>query len=173
MPGTRQPTSSRQVRLAVSERLTAEFAQIKAEVTGVRGTLVATSDGFLVAHDVPDLDPADLAALLAASRALASQGIAATGGGQFREALWRGTHGYLAVYAAGDSAVVAVIGTGDLNVALLRFRIGDIADRIAGYASEFRRWAAAPPPGTAPGGSQDAIGTRKPSVLPVRRRAPL
>jgi uncharacterized protein len=152
----------------VEARLQREFRQIKANVLGVHGTVVATSDGFLVAHDVPDLDPTDLAALLAASRALASQGIAATGRGQFKEAITRGTDGYLAVYAAGSNAIVAVIGDPELNVGLLHLLVHDSIERIASYTAEFGRWTAAP--------SQNAVATGRgadggtASGLPVRRR---
>ena len=56
---------------SVQDRLHAEFRRIRANVR--YGSVVATSDGFLVAHDVPDLDSTDIAALLAASRSLASR----------------------------------------------------------------------------------------------------
>jgi len=153
---------------AVEGRLQSEFRQIKANVVGVHGTVVATSDGFLVAHDVPDLDPTDLAALLAASRALASQGIAATGRGQFREAISRGTDGYLAVYAAGSNAIVAVIGDPELNVGLLHLLVHDSVERIASYTAEFGRWAAAPGHSTVPAGRGTSSDSA--SGLPVRRR---
>jgi predicted regulator of Ras-like GTPase activity (Roadblock/LC7/MglB family) len=152
----------------VETRLQREFRQIKANVVGVHGTVVATSDGFLVAHDVPDLDPTDLAALLAASRALASQGIAATGRGQFKEAITRGTDGYLAVYAAGSNAIVAVIGGPELNVGLLHLLVHDSIERIASYTAEFGRWTAAPSQNTVPAGRGASDGTT--SGLPVRRR---
>ncbi len=160
MPSTRneQPTTE--------QRLQDEFRRIKANVMGVCGTVVATSDGFLVAHDVPDLDPTDLAAMLGASRALASQGIAATGRGQFTEAVTRGTQGYLAVYAAGSNAIVAVIGDTELNVALLHYRVRDSIERIASYTADLSRWAAAPRQAAEPAGP----GGRHPTGLPIRRR---
>src|SRR5579871_541884 len=114
MPATTGPSS-------VPDLLHAEFRRIRANVNGVHGTVVATSDGFLVAHDVPDLDSTDVAALLAASRSLASRGVAITRRGQFREVISRGSHGYLAVYAAGDNAIVGVIGNAELNVAMLHY----------------------------------------------------
>jgi uncharacterized protein len=160
--------ATRQRRPSVEERLQAEFSLIRAQVAGVCGCVVATSDGFLVSHNVPDLDPTDLAALLAASRALASKGIAVTGRGEFREAISRGSHGYLAVYAAGESAIVAVIGDAELNVAMLHFRIDDVIKRIATYTPEFRRWSAAGPPAQV---ADTAVTDRRTAAgLPVRQR---
>jgi uncharacterized protein len=125
----------------VQDLLHAEFRHIRANVAGVHGSVIATSDGFLVAHDVPDLDSTDVAALLAASRSLASRGVTLTGRGQFREVISRGSHGYVAVYAAGDNAIVGVIGNAELNVAMLHYRVHDVLARVATYASEFGRWA--------------------------------
>ena len=65
---------------------------------------------------MPDLEPTQIAALAATTLAVASRASLATGRGQFRETVARGTDGYLAVYAAGPGAVVAVIGTTRLNV---------------------------------------------------------
>jgi len=144
----------------VADLLRAEFRQIRANVSGVHGCVVATSDGLLVAHDVPDLDSTDLAALLAASRSLASRGVAITGRGQFREVISRGSHGYLAVYAAGDNAIVGVIGDAELNIAMLHYRVHDTIARITAYASEFSRRANREPAPT----------QQSPASLPVRRR---
>jgi predicted regulator of Ras-like GTPase activity (Roadblock/LC7/MglB family) len=130
---------------SIQDLLHAEFRRIRVNVSGVHGSVVATSDGFLIAHDVPDLDPADLAALLAASRSLASRGAAISGRGQFREVITRGTRGYLAVYAAGDNAIVGVIGDAELNVAMLHYRVHNTIERITAYASEFSRWASPDP----------------------------
>jgi len=155
-------------QVPVEERLRTELGLIKESIAGVHGSVVATSDGFLVAHDVPDLDPTDVAALLSATRAVTSQGIAATGRGQFREAISRGTHGYLAVYAAGDSAIVAVIGNAELNIALLHFRVKEIVERIATCTAEFGRWSARS--AQAPAAQPPGFPELSRSGLPIRRR---
>ncbi len=152
----------------VDELLRGELSKIRENIAGVHGSVVATSDGFLVSHDVPDLDPTDIAALLSATRAVASQGVAASGRGQFKEAISRGTLGYLAVYAAGDSAIVAVIGDTELNIGLLHLRVRDIIERIAAYTAEFRRWSGSPSQSpTAQPVDEAPLG---PSGLPLRRR---
>jgi predicted regulator of Ras-like GTPase activity (Roadblock/LC7/MglB family) len=47
-------------------------------VAGVRGSLVATSDGLVVAHDIPDVEPTQIAALAAATLAVARRATLAT-----------------------------------------------------------------------------------------------
>ncbi len=132
---------SRRGRSTVEERVLTELTSIRASVTGVHGSLAATIDGLLVAHDLPDSDPAQVAALVSSTFALASQATLMTGRGQFREAVTRGGDGYLAVYAAGRNAIVAVIGTSTLNVALLQYQARAIIERVAEYSEEFRKWS--------------------------------
>lgn len=134
VPSTHRPSAQ--------ERTRAELRSLRAQVQGVHGSMVATSDGLLVAHDIPELEPTQIAALIATTVGLARQATQATGRGPFREAIARGSYGYLAVYAAGDSAVVAVIGTNELNVGMLHYQARGVIDRIAAGAAEFERFTA-------------------------------
>jgi predicted regulator of Ras-like GTPase activity (Roadblock/LC7/MglB family) len=144
------------------DQVQSDLGLIRAKVAGVQGSLVATSDGFLVAHDVPGLEPTAIAALAAATRSLAGRTTASTGRGQFREAIARGSDGYIAVYAAGESALVAVVGTADLNIGMLRYQTREIVERIAAYAVRLGAWPA--PSGPAPARPD------RPAPLPQRRR---
>jgi uncharacterized protein len=155
----------------LAERLRAELELIRTNVSGVYGSVVATSDGFLVAHDVPDLEPTEIAALAATTRALASRTTVAAGRGEFRETMARGTTGYLATYAAGTNAIVAVIGTNDLNVGMLRYQARGIIARIAANAPEFRNWAT---PSTSDQHRSPAVepGPVQDSPPPLPRRHP-
>jgi uncharacterized protein len=163
-------TTAPETTVPLAERLRAELARIRANVAGVHGSVVATSDGFLVAHDVPDLEPTEIAALAATTRALATRTTLAAGCGEFRETMARGSAGYLATYAAGTNAIVAVIGTNDLNVGMLRFQAREIVARIAANAPEFRNWTAArpaQPDRSAP--AETGLGRGTPQALPRRR----
>ncbi|MCT9928679.1 roadblock/LC7 domain-containing protein [Planotetraspora sp. A-T 1434] len=119
------------------ERIRAELRELRDQVVGVRGSMVATSDGFLVTHDIPDLEPTRIAALVAATFGLARQATETTGRGRFREAVARGAEGYLAVFAVSDSSVVAVVGTNDLNIGMLHYQTRDMVKRISGHMAEF------------------------------------
>lgn len=173
MPAQRR---SRPAAQTVQDKIRAELQLIRTHVAGVHGSLAATSDGLIVAHDVPDAEPTQIAALAAATLALASRATQATGCGSFREAVARGTDGYLAVYAAGNSAIVAVIGKSTLNVGMLQYRAREVIDRIAEYSAKIG--AAAPPvpavtarsPAT-PAGSPRGTGRTATSQLPRRRSA--
>ena len=84
----------------VEDRVRQELQRIRERVAGVHGSLTATSDGLLIAHDLSDREPTQIAALIATTLTLGSRMTLSTGRGQFRETVTRGTEGYLAVYAA-------------------------------------------------------------------------
>src|ERR1700759_1484739 len=163
------------------ERGRRQLQRIRENVTGVHGSLTATSDGLLIAHDLAGMEPTQIAALVATSLALGSRMTLSTGRGQFRETVTRGTEGYLAVYAAGPSAIVAVIATPRLNVGMLQYQARDIIDRITKYSTEFGTWAAPAAvrtPGSSarrepgasghePGGQE--LDAEAPPTLPPRR----
>ncbi len=152
---------------SAEDRVRAELRLIRDSVAGVHGSLVATNDGFLVAHDIPDIEPAAIAALAATTRSLASRTTESTGRGQF-------CHGYLVVYAAGRSTLLAVVGTTDLNIGMLHYRTREVAERIATYAAQFGTGpvpAPADPSLVSSGNGHDSLPGRRPAPLPVRRKA--
>jgi uncharacterized protein len=126
---------------AAGDYVSAELRKLRETVTGVDGSLVATSDGLLVAHDIPNLESTRLAALVAATLGLARQAVRETGRGAFREALARGTDGYLLVYAAGSNAVVAILGDARVNVGMLHYQARGTIERITARSAEFARWS--------------------------------
>jgi uncharacterized protein len=162
------------VSRSAEDRVRGELQLIRDNVAGVHGSLVATNDGFLVAHDIPDIEPTAVAALAATTRSLASRTTQSTGRGQFREAISRGSQGYLVVYAAGRSTLLAVVGSTDLNIGMLHYQTREIAERIASYAAQFgtRPVPAPAEPAAVPGGTgRSNLPTRRPAPLPVRRKA--
>ncbi len=150
---------------------------LRAEVGGVAGSIVATTDGLLITHDIPGQDPVQLAALIATMLGLARQAAAMTGSGTLREAVVRGSDGYLAVFAAGTSAVLAVLGSNELHIGLLQFQAREAARLIGPLVAHVRGFAAVSPPGRrdrGPAGRRDDGDPAEPSarrqdwVLPQR-----
>jgi uncharacterized protein len=126
--------------IPVEELVLRELRSLRDSVAGIQGSMVTTSDGLLVTHDISGMEPSRIAAVVATTLGLASQATRATGLGPFREAVARGSVGYLVVYAAGSNAVVAVIGDTGLNVGMLHYEMRDMVRRIADYSSRFPRW---------------------------------
>jgi predicted regulator of Ras-like GTPase activity (Roadblock/LC7/MglB family) len=124
---------------ALADHIGQELRLIRERVPGVRGSVAATSDGILIAHDVTDLEPTQIAALVAAMHAVAVRVTLSTESGQLRDVITRASDGYLAVYAAGSAAIVAVLGTTELNIAILNYQTRTIIERVAGHLSDIAR----------------------------------
>jgi len=154
-----------------TDPITEELQLIRQNVPGVRGSVTATSDGLLVAHDMHGLEPTQVAALVAATHAVAVRASLSTECGQLKEVITRGTDGYLAVYAAersGDPVIVAVLGTSELNVAMLNFQARKMIERIAEHSAGLARVRRADSPVPAPPARDDGPAANQP--LPARRR---
>lgn len=148
---------------AVTGLITDELRLIRKNVPGVRGSITATGDGLLVAHDMHGVEPTEIAALVAATHAVAVRASLSTQCGQLKEVITRGGDGYLAVYAAGGATIVAVLGTTELNVAMLNLHARKVIERIAehsaGLASRRRGHSSAvPAPSSDPRGQSEPRG---------------
>jgi predicted regulator of Ras-like GTPase activity (Roadblock/LC7/MglB family) len=151
----------------VSERISGELKLIRQNVPGVRGSITASSDGLLLAEDVNDLEATQIAALVAAMHAVAVRAAGNAQCGQLKEVITRGSDGYLAVYAAGAAAIVAVLGTSELNVGMLNLQARSVIERIAAHSagSAKRRPTGSAPVTATPGqAAQNGAGP-----LPSRR----
>jgi uncharacterized protein len=158
---------------AVTGLITDELRLFRENVPGVRGSITATSDGLLVAHDMHGLEPTQIAALVAATHAVAVRASLSTQCGQLKEVITHGGDGYLAVYAAGNAAIVAVLGSTELNVAMLNLQARKMIERIAEHSAGLSRRPQAgsstvPATASAPLG-QDHGGRRGGEPLPTRR----
>jgi hypothetical protein len=138
---------------AASDAIADELRLIRKNVPGVRGSITATADGLLVAHDMHGIEPTQIAALVAATHAVAVRASLSTQCGQLREVITRGSDGYLAVYSAGPAAIVAVLGVSDMNVAMLNFQVRKMIERIAEHSAGLSR-RPRPAAGDAAGGGE-------------------
>jgi uncharacterized protein len=105
-------------------RLVDQLALLRERVTGVRGTVVAASDGLLLAHEGDiDHDPHDLAALAAAAHGIARQSGLVLNQGDHQQAAIHNANGHYVVHAIGDRALLAVVAEIGLNIAQLNIQI--------------------------------------------------
>ncbi|MER7966129.1 roadblock/LC7 domain-containing protein [Streptomyces ardesiacus] len=154
--------------MAVESDVLEELHRLRNRVPRMTGSLAATVDGLVLAHDAPGTEPEGLAALTAAALGVAHRMAEATARGDFRELLLRGADGYVATYAAGPAAVLTLLADGRVNVGRLHLegrrsgaRIGELV--AAGLGPERGRAPAAEPVTAPVEGTARPIGT-----LPVR-----
>ena len=155
---------------AVTDPITDQLRLIWKNVPGIRGSIIATSDGLVVAHDVYGLEPTQVAALVAATHAVAARASLSTACGQLNEVITRGSDGYLAVYAAGGAAIIGVLGTAELNVAMLNFQARMIIARIAEHLTVLARRPEADSSAVPAARTGDNDACEGGESLPVRHR---
>jgi predicted regulator of Ras-like GTPase activity (Roadblock/LC7/MglB family) len=101
------------------EELLAELRRLRQAAPDVRGCLLASTDGLLIAEDSPT-ELADGVAALSAACLGVSQRIADTVGQQeFKEVVISSTGGYVAMYMVGGDAVLLMLATAGANVGRL------------------------------------------------------
>ncbi|MFE5260965.1 roadblock/LC7 domain-containing protein [Streptomyces coelicoflavus] len=154
--------------MAVESDVLDELHRLRNRVPQLTGSLAATVDGLVLAHDAPGTEPEGLAALTAAALGVAHRTAEATARGGFRELLLRGADGYVATYAAGPAAVLTLLADDRVNVGRLHLegrrsgaRIGELV--AAGLGPERGRARTAEPVTALPPQTARPIGT-----LPVR-----
>ncbi|MFC5955182.1 roadblock/LC7 domain-containing protein [Streptomyces pratens] len=125
--------------MAVETDVLDELRRLRTRIPRLAGSLAATVDGLVLAHDVPDTEPEGLAALTAAALGVAYRMTDAAARGEFRELLVRGTRGYVATYAAGSTAVLTLLADDRVNVGRLHLegrrsgaRIAELIDNRVG-----------------------------------------
>jgi predicted regulator of Ras-like GTPase activity (Roadblock/LC7/MglB family) len=163
--------------MAVEAEVLNELHRLRTRMPQLRGALAASVDGFVLAQDMPDVQPEGLAALTAAALGVGHRMVDLTARGEFCELLVRGADGYVATYAAGPSAVLTLLADDRANVGRLHLegrRSGaHIAELIAAQRSLPED---APPlptsdptPFTAPGRQLGALPVRIPRQFRPQR----
>jgi uncharacterized protein len=101
------------------------------EAAGIHGAMLATVDGFVVAHNLPDHNPEATAAVIASTCALAERVADLVRAGGMEEATIRGTDGFIVLYAAGTGHVLCILTTRTVNLGFVHFKARDAATRLA------------------------------------------
>lgn len=110
----------------------AELKSLRERLPQLTGSLVASSDGLLIEHDLPPhIEPAGLAALSAAQLSLSYRLANTAHGGGFSEVVVHGTEGQVVIYAAGYTSLTVLAGP-EVNVGRLHLESRPVARAIAG-----------------------------------------
>jgi predicted regulator of Ras-like GTPase activity (Roadblock/LC7/MglB family) len=111
--------------------LLTEMRGLREQVPGVTGTLVAASDGLLVAADIDSDADAPVEADALAAIAAASLGVARrVHQGTLGRAITYASRGHMVVYGVGVAAVLAVLGDEGLDVGALHQKSQPALGRI-------------------------------------------
>jgi len=116
--------------MTVDPAVLEELDRLRARVPDLSGSVLATTDGLVVAHDTHGTEPDSLAALAAAHLALARRFAHAVNHGGLRESVVECERGYLTVYAAGPNALLALVTSGNANLAMVHLEARRCVRRI-------------------------------------------
>ncbi|BAL86439.1 hypothetical protein AMIS_12190 [Actinoplanes missouriensis 431] len=105
--------------MTVDPAVLEELGRLRSKVPELSGSVLATADGLVVAHDSHGLEPDTLAALAAAHLALARRFAHAVNHGELRESVVECDGGYITSYTAGPNALLTVVTSGDANLAMV------------------------------------------------------
>jgi len=115
----------------------AELHDLRGRFGGADGSVVATTDGMVIAHDLGALEPygvapENVAALTAVNLGLAHRISDTASHGDLREVVIRGEFGQVATYAAGERALLAILVRSTEDLGPLHVDAREAAERIAG-----------------------------------------
>ena len=105
--------------MTVDPAVLEELDRLRGRMPELSGSVLATTDGLVVAHDAHDIEPDSLAALAAAHLALARRFAHAVNHGDLREAVVECDRGYITTYTAGPYALLTLVTSGAANLAMV------------------------------------------------------
>ncbi|MBM2621778.1 roadblock/LC7 domain-containing protein [Actinoplanes sp. LDG1-06] len=105
--------------MTVDPAVLEELDRLRGRLHELSGSVLATTDGLVVAHDAHDIEPDSIAALAAAHLALARRFAHAVNHGELRESVVECDRGYITSYTAGPNALLTLVTSGDANLAMV------------------------------------------------------
>jgi len=117
--------------MSLNEELNKLLNDLRSSIPELKGTLVASTDGMVVAHNVGSGDVNRMAAMVATALGLGKKICESFAGGDFSETSVSGASGQVFVYSAGSKGVLAAIVGHGANVGLIHLECRDKAKAIA------------------------------------------
>jgi len=148
--------------MTVDPAVLTELGNLRTRMPELSGSVLATADGMVVAHDAHGIEPDSLAALAAAHLALARRFAHAVNQGELRESVVECDGGYITSYTAGPNALLTLVTSGDANLAMVHLEARRCVRRLVALL------ALEPPPPARP-----ELPTRTGPAIPLARRTPM
>jgi predicted regulator of Ras-like GTPase activity (Roadblock/LC7/MglB family) len=148
--------------MTVDPAVLAELANLRRRLPELSASVLATTDGLVVAHDAHGIEPDSLAALAAAHLALARRFADAVNHGELRESVVECAGGHITSYTAGPNALLTLVTTRAANLALVHHEARRAVTRLV----DVLRFGA-------PAVTRPEIPAQTPAPLPLARRTPM
>ncbi|MGA5303678.1 roadblock/LC7 domain-containing protein [Nucisporomicrobium flavum] len=148
--------------MTVDPAVLTELGNLRHRLPELTGSVLATTDGMVVAHDAHGIEPDSIAALAAAHLALARRFAHAVNHGGLRESVVECDGGYITSYTAGPSALLTLVTTGNANLAMVHLEARRAVRRLV----QVLVLDAAPAP-------RPEIPVQAGPAIPLARRTPM
>jgi predicted regulator of Ras-like GTPase activity (Roadblock/LC7/MglB family) len=149
--------------MTVDPAVLTELGNLRARMPELSGSVLATADGMVVAHDAHGIEPDSLAALAAAHLALARRFAHAVNQGELRESVVECDGGYITSYTAGPNALLTLVTSRNANLAMVHHEARRCVRRLVALL-------ALDPPAPS---IRAAIPIQAGSAIPLARRTPM
>jgi predicted regulator of Ras-like GTPase activity (Roadblock/LC7/MglB family) len=149
--------------MTVDPAVLEELDRLRGRMPELSGSVLATMDGLVVAHDAHGIEPDSLAALAAAHLALARRFAYAVNHGELRESVVECDRGYITSYTAGPNALLTLVTSGDANLAMVHLEARRCVRRLVKILA-----LEVPPPPVRP-----EIPVQAGPTTPLVRRTPM
>lgn len=117
--------------MSLADKLQSILGTLRASLPEVRGVLVSSADGMIIAANVSSGDSNRMAAMVATSLGLGKRMCDSFGAGNLSETSVSGDAGQVFIYGAGTKGVLAVIGAPGGNIGLTHLEARAAAQKIA------------------------------------------
>ena len=122
--------------MSVQDDIKTRVADLNQALSDCAGVLVASSDGLVIAAELPStIDPERVAAMAATSLGLGDRIVATLGLGSLDEKTVKATNGSLHLFMTGPNAVLAIMANPNVNLGMLnleaRAATRDLAKLVA------------------------------------------
>lgn len=117
--------------MAVSDQLNNVLSNLRTAVPEIKGALIASTDGMVIASNESTGDVNRIAAMVATTLGLGKRICETFGVGSFSETSVAGSDGQVFVYSVGTRGVLSVVAASGANVGLIHIECRDAAKNIA------------------------------------------
>jgi len=156
--------------MTVDPSVLMELDRLRSKLPELAGSVLATTDGLVVAHDAHGIEPDGLAALAAAHLALARRFAHAVNHGELRESVVECDRGYITTYSVGPAALLTLVTSGDANLAMVHLEARRCVRRLVKMLTVRAKPAARPEIPAQPGPAAPLARRTPMATLPTNAR---
>lgn len=122
--------------MATIEKIDSVLQTLENEVPSVRGTLIASQDGFVITNTLKEQDAEEIAAMVATTTGVSERMASTLSAGEVEETSIKASGRSVFLYRASTEGVLAVIADEDANVGMINLQARRATEEIGTYLTD-------------------------------------